>query len=167
MRRRLLFPTIAIAVLGVAACESPTSTVPATAPSLARANTIKTNERLVIVDATVTDPCSGEDILLSGKAHLVQTTTDNGDGTGTVSLHINYAGISGFGLTNGLKYNLVATAKQRDITTAVGYATTVQEQLGLISQGPSDNFKARIKAESSFDGTNFTDITFRNSETCN
>lgn len=167
MRRRTLFPAIAIVFFSVTGCDAPISTAPAAGPTLDKANTTRTNEWIVIDPQTITDPCSGEQILVSGRGHLVQTLTDPGDGTLVARGHINYAGISGYGLTSGLKYQLVATQNSSGIQTLVGYATRVQQHVGFISQGSSDNHHQFAVVEYGFDGTDFYYIEIRAREGCN
>ena len=165
MRRRSLYPAIAMVAFSVIGCDAPISTA-ASGPALAKANTVRTNEWIIVDPTTIEDPCSGEQIIVSGKGHLVQTVTDPGDGTLVARGHINYAGISGYGVTSGLKYQLVATQKVNEIETLVGNATRVQQHVGFISQGSRDNYQQHAVVEYGFDGTDFYYIEIRARESC-
>ena len=164
--RRTFIPALAIMALALTACDASTIADPVAPPSLARANTVKENVMIDVPATEYPDPCGGESIIVSGKGHLVTTIIDNGDGTFSSRAHINYAGISGYGVLTGLKYQLVATQKQSTILTEVGEANTVQTQVGLISQGSDDNYQGRALVEFGFDGTDWYSIRLRYRERC-
>jgi hypothetical protein len=166
MQRFLLIPLLLVAL--AAGCEGPSTTAPVGAAAFAKAGTTKTNQMVDVTGASVVNPCNGELVIVEGKGHVVTTTTANPDGSTRIYSHINYAGISGVGQVTGLKYQLVAAAKQDQTTDlpAGAYSYEVQEQVGLISQGPTDNYKTHLEIAYGFDGVNSYYITFRDNTGC-
>jgi hypothetical protein len=167
--------TAVLVALALIACDRPTGPAP-TSPALlsggavafVKANTIKTNSWEDVVDNVVIDPCGGEDIVFNGRIHSVGTVTTSPTST-SGSVHLNFNALEGVGVVTGLKYRLVAAAKQvafeeNESPFAFSQETHIEEQ--LVSQTSADNFKISIIEELTFDGTDFTVTTKKMVQEC-
>jgi hypothetical protein len=97
------------------------------------------------VEATLTNPCNGEEVLFTGTvSHVQQNTTDNAGGNHLTSHNIVIKG-KGTGLTSGEKY-IVTTASNSSPQDPAGGTQTAggTETVNFISTGGGDNFQARF-----------------------
>jgi hypothetical protein len=100
-----------------------------------------TNETTEISGNT-TNPLVPEDVYYEGTVHQTQSVTDNGN-TYHVAFHLNFAGITGYGLTTGAKYQ--ATGIQKiEMNVAKGYEQTMIMTVRLIGQGAVPNFSTKL-----------------------
>jgi hypothetical protein len=116
------------------------------APALGQTTTDITNETFPIsVSAFV--PCAaggaGEEVFLSGKAHVViKETTDSSGGT-HFSLHSNYQGLTGVG-DRGTVYRGIGSVSEsfHNFAPFVGapYGLTETRSLQFLGRGPNNNF---------------------------
>jgi hypothetical protein len=117
------------------------------APAFAQTNPVTTNTTFTVKPAVFV-PCAndgqGENILLSGTAHLlVHMATDESGGTHFV-LAFNYQRMSGAGLVTGDKYvgidAEITTSYDFDPFVAPPYELTFTHPTRFIGQGPGNNF---------------------------
>lgn len=94
------------------------------------------------VDIGVFVPCAnggvGEDVLLSGTLHDLFHVTIN-DNSLHVKFHDQPQGITGTGLTTGLKYQATGVT-QEEFNTSFGLTDTFVNNFRIIGQGPGNNF---------------------------
>lgn len=94
------------------------------------------------VDIAVFVPCAnggvGEDVLLSGTLHDLFHVTIN-DNSLHVKFHDQPQGITGTGLTTGLKYQATGVT-QEEFNTSFGLTDTFVNNFRIIGQGPGNNF---------------------------
>jgi hypothetical protein len=116
-------------------------------PAFAQTKPVTTNTTFT-VRPSVFVPCAndgqGENILLSGTAHLlVHMATDESGGTHFV-LAFNYQRMSGAGLVTGDKYQgidaEITTSHDFDPFVAPPYELTFTHPTRFIGQGPGNNF---------------------------
>ena len=95
-------------------------------------------------DSVVFVPCAdggvGEFVHLTGKLHILGTTTINGNNfSGTV--HMQPQGISGVGLTTGDKYHATGITKGSFKGSVVNgqYQESFENNFRIIGQGPGNN----------------------------
>ena len=94
-------------------------------------------------NTTVFNPCTVENVDLSGNLHLLIHVNSDGNGGFHLKLHANAQGISGVGQSSGNKYqgtgaaNLQFNAKKGVVVTAVLNAN-------LISKGSADNASLHV-----------------------
>jgi hypothetical protein len=92
-------------------------------------------------------PCAnggvGEVIAISGELHALISVTLDANGGFHEHILFNPQGVSGFGLTTGLKYQGVGIAEE-DINGTVGVTDTFVEVFDMIGQGPGNNFKLHV-----------------------
>jgi len=171
MSRRILFVLV---IVGVVGCEGPTAPVAPPRRALGSApaqfdeagtTTTKSNE-FVDLSGTVTSPCNGDDVFLSGSEHVVQTFTTDGV-TSTMKLHINVDDLKGVS-TSGVEYHLNAAAHQTFEQQVAGPSYSIETVLNeeLISQGSAPNWIAHITETNSYDGTTFSTTITRMSIEC-
>ncbi len=91
------------------------------------------------LDAIRSGDCTGEDILLSGRIHLVSQLQSDGSEVG----HFNYQGVSGVGLTSGTTYRASTVDHFRLVAPFPSDITSVRS-LRLISPGPEDDLLVRF-----------------------
>jgi hypothetical protein len=75
-----------------------------------------------------------EDVVFSGKAHLVTQTQGN-----KVRIFINWGGVKGTGAVTGDRYVIADNYHERDVFTATGGTAESFERLRMIRQGNADN----------------------------
>ncbi|HEV2238801.1 MAG TPA: hypothetical protein VGR57_19235 [Ktedonobacterales bacterium] len=89
-------------------------------------------------------PCAnggaGEVIEISGPVHLVASITLDGSGGFHEHILFNPQGVSGVGLTTGLKYQGVGQ-EQMDVNETVGVTHTFLYVFDMIGQGPGNNLR--------------------------
>lgn len=117
------------------------------APGWAQATTIHENVTIPINHVTI-NPCTGEEIALSGDAHFVLHFTFDESGGGHGSGHTNLQGVSGVGLTSGDVYRLVAVSGGTSnfiAPTENGTVTiTSVSNTRIVGPGPDNNFLGRF-----------------------
>jgi hypothetical protein len=88
-------------------------------------------------------PCAsggiGEEVLLTGNLHDVFHVTGDGNGGFHVKTHDSPQGISGVGLTTGMKYNATGVT-QENFAIKVGQHDTFVNNFRMVGQGPGNNF---------------------------
>jgi hypothetical protein len=95
----------------------------------------------VPIEKTLDNPCTGEKVLLSGRAHQLLRVTENGN-TYHFGRHFNAAGVTGVGVTSGARYVLGATFND-EFTIAKGGTQTSVQTLNVIGTGRTPNFLVR------------------------
>jgi hypothetical protein len=129
------FACTSLVLLG---CDRGLPTAPASLrPQFA---TTKVNEWQPI-DQDFTSNCTGETFHITGKAHVVQTTSTDANGTTIIDVHINTADIQGTSL-DGTKYIVTENAKESETMTFAPDVTDIYAvvRLHVISQGSLDNW---------------------------
>jgi hypothetical protein len=91
------------------------------------------------LEATRSGDCTGEDVELSGKIHLVSQIQPDGSEVG----HVNYQGVSGVGLTSGTTYRASSVDSFR---LAAPFPSDIHSvrSLRLISPGPEDDLLVKF-----------------------
>lgn len=92
-------------------------------------------------EMVLTNPCTGEDVAITGEEHIVSHVTTPKPGKFIVGLHTTYHG-TGVGLTTGTTYNFNEVDNFHEKFTEPGAEFMFQDvaSLHLISQGSTDNF---------------------------
>jgi len=93
----------------------------------------KINEWLTL-SAIAFSYCHDELIDVAGKAHLVETFSSDG----SISLHINTAGISGTGESTGLTYNLIETGRE-ELAAGSAYDVIATIHYRAVTRGSEQN----------------------------
>jgi hypothetical protein len=112
--------------------------------AMSQAATERSTEEIP-VEATFTNPCTGEEMFFSYTiVHRQQTTTDANGGTHLISTN-RVSAARGTGLSSGEEYILISASNPstQDLaggTRTMGNATTVN----FISTGGGDNFQQRF-----------------------
>jgi len=110
----------------------------------AQADTVVTNTRFPL-SAFAFVPCAlggqGEEVLVSGTAHIVVVTTTDAQGQTHVIVTANYQGLHGTGLTSGDRYVGVAAENQIfNFEPLAPWIVTVTQTVQFVGQGPDNNF---------------------------
>jgi hypothetical protein len=140
---RPVFPQILgfAAVLVVAACQEQRVTSPAMATP--RFDAVAATASLQVPFALdVFIPCVPEDAALSGTLHaLLHLTLDAGGGFHGV-VHFQPMGVSGVGLTSGLKYQATGVTETTESFASNGapFDSTSVDNFRIIGQGPGNDF---------------------------
>jgi len=100
---------------------------------------VQLNERMP-VSGTFFDECTGEEIQITGEAHLLGSITTTKDGRTRRHAHVNLTG-TGVGLTSGNEYVINDNFKIREVTDPADCAFKYQdvERIRLISKGSLPN----------------------------
>jgi hypothetical protein len=134
--RLLVFACTSLLLMG---CDRglPTATQSAIDPQFDR---MRTNA-WVAIDQDFLGNCTGETFHITGKAHVVQTIEDDGNGNSVFHIHVNTADIKGTSL-GGTRYIVMENAKEDIITEATGpvYELDLALRLRVISEGALDNW---------------------------
>jgi hypothetical protein len=95
------------------------------------------------IDISIFVPCAtggiGEVIEVSGNLHDIVHVTSDGNGGFHMKTHDSPQGISGVGLTTGLKYNATGVT-QDNFAIRVGQHETFVNNFRMVGQGPGNNF---------------------------
>jgi len=95
---------------------------------------------VILIDEITFNPCTNEDVHITGTAHTLGTLTENGNRL-HVDAHVNY-NVEGIGLTSGDRYTSNATGKASENVLAdndeIGEATVIL-RASLIGQGNVPN----------------------------
>lgn len=116
---------------------------------------------IIPYDWTTTNPCTGEDIHISGNIHMINTKTIDASGGVHMIMHQNDQDVSGVGLTSGDKYQVQGGEHIEFISqdgTAGTYKGTVT--MKLISKGSGDNFILHKVIHATIDADGIMTITF-------
>src|SRR5438046_2933917 len=62
---------------------------------------------------TITNPCNGEDVNVSGNVHMTIGVTTDGNGGSHLRIHINNQDVSGIGVDTGSRYQIPTTLDGR------------------------------------------------------
>jgi hypothetical protein len=129
--------------LGFAKVSSAVVAALALAAMVTRAQSVdpSTQTSEIPVQTVVSDPCTGEPVLIEEVIRLSATKIVNPDGTYTARLHAESHG-TGTGLRTGTQY--VINGQEMAVTTVqdpCNFTTSkVNIRQGVVSKGPSDNF---------------------------
>ena len=105
-----------------------------------------TINEIIPFDSTIFVPCAnngaGESVHLTGFLHVIATMTVNKNNM-QVSSHSQPMGVSGEGLTTGVKYQATGVTRS-DTTTTIDYGFpyifTYVNNFRIIGQGPGNNY---------------------------
>jgi hypothetical protein len=109
--------------------------------ALAQATTNTTNVK-VPLDQIVDNPCTGEQLHLTGELHMLFRFTEDANGGIHLQTHFQAQGVSGTGLVSGEQYRGVGVTRSEEYLPPgeVREFTSVN-RFYLISAGPSDNLQ--------------------------
>ena len=113
-------------------------------------------EQLVQMDTPVemvvsSNPCTNQAIALSGKVHVLMNITTNGNSV-HIQIHTNTQDVTGTGLVDGLKYNLVNGGTYNiNINGAQQMEMMMNCDYDLISQGSAPNQRVRMMVHFTID----------------
>lgn len=94
------------------------------------------------------DPCTGEDIVLSGSEHVdIHGVYNPTTGVLKDDFHANFQGISGVGQTTGNKYQYVGGSNERESYSADGCTLTESNivNVNITTAGSNNNFYLKIR----------------------
>jgi len=123
----------------------------------AQAETVVTNTSFPL-SASAFVPCAlggqGEEVLVSGTAHIVVVTTTDAQGQPHVIATGNYQGLQGTGLTSGDRYIGVAAENQiSNFEPLAPWVVTMTQTVQFIGQGPDNNFMVKFLHHLTVDAT--------------
>jgi|SRR5829696_2136856 len=123
----------------------------------AQAETVVTNTSFPL-SASAFVPCAlggqGEEVLVSGTAHIVVVTTTDAQGQPHVIATANYQGLQGTGLTSGDRYVGVAAGNQIfNFEPLAPWVVTTTQTVQFIGQGPDNNFMVKFLSHLTVDAT--------------
>ncbi len=85
-------------------------------------------------------PCVPEPALLTGRLHVLITTTVDNNGGAHFKSHFQPQGLSGFGLVTGDKYQGTGVTQEHiNIHSGLGFQDTFINNFRMIGQGPGNN----------------------------
>lgn len=93
----------------------------------------------VPVSITVDIPCAGETVELSGKLHVLFLLTADAAGGLLLKAHFQPQGVSGFGLTTGVKYQATGETQEETHFKSLPFEDTFVNNFKIIGQGPGNN----------------------------
>jgi hypothetical protein len=94
--------------------------------------------------AVLSDPCTGEQVHVTGTIHLVTVVTLDANGGTHTEMHFNVQGVSGVGLTSGTRYRGIHTETHSSNTAGPAPSEfTTRINIMLISEGGSSNLTIR------------------------
>jgi len=108
----------------------------------------------VPVDVTVANPCTNEDVHLTGSLHAVMTLKKSDKGTKAIT-HFNAQGIQGEGVTSGKRYTASGTDKGQADASTLPTDFVASGRFRLNGQGAEPNLRGtvRLKVHVNADGT--------------
>ena len=149
MRQKLLAVIAPAAAILLARCsDAPTATRPSLAPAKPSlsATATTTNSRFPITLVTFV-PCVGSGgpqlVELSGELHDLFHVTISSSGRLSLKVHDQPQGVSGVGLTTGVKYQATGVTQEmthQNQVTGFPFNETFVNNFRLIGQGPGNNF---------------------------
>src|SRR5207244_12505636 len=91
---------------------------------------------------TITNPCKGEDVNVSGNVHVTIGVTIDGNGGSHLRIHINNQDVSGIGVDTGSRYQIPTTS---DSSAYFGSATTMTLTVNtrVVAQGSAPHLNLR------------------------
>src|SRR2546425_838282 len=112
-------------------------------------------------EPTITNPCNGEDVNVSGNVHVTIGATIDGNGGIHLRIHINNQDVSGIGVTTGSKYQIPTTL---DSSAYFGTATTMTLTVNtrVVAQGSTPNFNMRELVHVTMDANGVTTASIDN-----
>lgn len=96
------------------------------------------------ISATVFNPCTGEDVDLSGNLHLQLNFVENGAGGGHLKIHVNTQGVSGVGVDSGNRYRGIGVLHFTLAASGPVGHFVLDGNFQLVSQGASSNLSAHF-----------------------
>ena len=93
----------------------------------------------VPVSITVDIPCAGETVELNGNLHILFLLTADAAGGLLLKAHFQPQGISGFGLTTGVKYQATGETQEETHLKVLPFEDTFVNNFKIIGQGPGNN----------------------------
>jgi hypothetical protein len=118
--------------------------------ALAQATTDKFNEK-VPLDLVVDNPCTGEQVRVTGALHILFHVTEDANGGLHVQEHFQPQGASGTGLESGTRYRGVGVTRSGAYIPPQGLReTTFIDRFYFVSKGPSDNMLAKATIHVTF-----------------
>jgi hypothetical protein len=128
----------------------------------AQAETVVTNIRFPL-SAFAFVPCAlsgqGEEVLVSGMAHMVVVTTTDAQGQTRMIVKANYQGLQGTGLTSGDRYVGVAAENQiYNFAPLAPQIVTITETVQFVGEGPDNNFMVKFVYHVTVDATGKMDV---------
>jgi hypothetical protein len=129
----------------LAVCIAIALSVPALASTATVQAAATTQSQITILSVTgnISDnPCTGEGVLLSGNVIILSEQTVDATGGLHVRFLVSAQGVSGTGLSTGIKYQAVGNDGQFDFNTSGPPPSefTMSLDFHLVSQGPIPNF---------------------------
>lgn len=112
------------------------------------------SQMIDLTGLTISNPCNGDVITLSGSMHIDTTTTSDGAGGYHLRMANNAAGISGTG-TSGAAYRYVNTSNfMVNAQPPYPYEFTLPATMKVVGTGTTANFTNRLlfKATTNADG---------------
>jgi hypothetical protein len=155
MSRRSPFTAVLIGTMIVSGCDGTTllinptpgpfiSSTSATSGSLTSAGVTSNTIIPIPPTAVLPDPCTGEDVHVTGTIHLVTVVTVDASGSTHTEMHFNVQGVSGVGLTSGTRYRGIHTETHSSNTAGPAPSEfTTRINIMLISEGGSSNLTIR------------------------
>lgn len=93
----------------------------------------------VPVSIAVDIPCAGETVELSGNLHILFLLTPDAAGGLLLKSHFQPQGISGFGLTTGVKYQATGETQEETHFKTLPFEDTFVNNFKIVGQGPGNN----------------------------
>jgi hypothetical protein len=136
--------------------------------ALAQATTETFTEK-VPYNETIFNPCTQEDVQLTGDVQFLVHETVDANGGFHVQIHASAQGITGTGLESGTQYRLVGVDRQA-YYFAPGVqprAVTFINHLSLVSNGSSDNALETLTSHVTFNANGEPTVLFERTDiTC-
>jgi hypothetical protein len=108
--------------------------------ALAQATTDTFNEKLFLIDLVVDNPCTGEQILVTGELHMLFHVTEDANGGLHIQQHFQPQRALGTGLESRTQYRGVGVTQNQVYIAPEGLReTTFVNRFYFVSKGPSDN----------------------------
>lgn len=126
-----------------------------------------TSQMIDITGQTITNPCNGDVITLSGSMHIDATQTSDASGGYHLRMANNAAGISGTG-TSGATYRFVSVSNFTvNAQPPYPYEFTLPTVLKVVGSGTTANFTSRLLFKATIDANGVTTYSFFGGEaTC-
>jgi hypothetical protein len=166
MRFHLIPVALLTGTLALVGCEAAAPTRSLAPSDASLATGVKENQ-WVVVDRSVTDPCAPEAVYITGKAHVQTKESTDRDGTTKIYMHLNYAGVTGVGVTTELEYQVIGASKDVAFIYPSGaFSEEVRETFQLVSRGNTDNFQSHFVAVLRIDEDGNVTQTIEDRQSC-
>ena len=136
------------------------------------ADVVRTRGNVVFsTDGSLENTCNGDVVTLAGKIHQVFTEIDSGDSI-YISLHTNFADVTGYGVPSGARYHVNNTESEKVIVTERSLPFTFNDvihlSLELVSEGSEPNLRWDLTEITRIDdnGATLTITDLKNSLRC-